>query len=128
MGGQQSFINTTKNDFELVIRASKELENLLKTEFGAEERDASGRPNGLHALIDSACIPGTREPLPDRLKRTMRLLGAVRNKLVHNYTYNEIEGRQSFVEAFVAAEAEMKAMVMQAKGVTDGSGKSCVIS
>ena len=36
-----------KNDFELAIRASKELEHFLTAEFGAEGK-------GLHEKIDSA--------------------------------------------------------------------------
>ncbi len=135
MGASQSFINTTKNDFELVVRASKELEHLLKTEFGAGAANSDGRPCGLQGLIETACVPGTRQPLPESLRRKMRLLGTVRNKLVHNYAYNAIEGRQVFIEAFVSAEAELKDMVLRAKAAAaaatkseGGGGSRCVVS
>jgi hypothetical protein len=132
MGASQSFINTTKNDFELVIRASKELEHLLKSEFGAAAANADGRPNGLQGLIETACVPGTREPLPDALRRKMRLLGTVRNKLVHEYAYDAIEGRQVFIEAFVSAEAELKDMVIQARkkaaeAAGEEGGRRCIV-
>ena len=39
-----------KNDFELVIRATKDLEHLLETQFGAP----SGKKDGLHDKITYA--------------------------------------------------------------------------
>ena len=125
MGAHQSFIHSTKNDFELVIRASKELEHILKTEFGSPEKDHQGKPNGLQALIYSARVPGTNQALPEPLQRKMRLLGTVRNKLVHNYSYNAIERRQEFIQAFVEAESQMKQMIKAARGEKESS---CVVS
>jgi hypothetical protein len=132
MGAQQSLVSTLKNDFELVIRASKELEHLLKTAFGAPAVDASGRPNGLRDLIRTARIPGTTEALPVELQRKLRMLGTVRNRLVHDYGYDAIAGRKSFIKAFVSAEAELHDLLRgsheRATGGGDGGGRFCIVS
>lgn len=50
MGQSSSRIVDIKNDFELVVRASKELEHLLETHFQAP----SGKMVGLHEKIGAA--------------------------------------------------------------------------
>jgi hypothetical protein len=52
MGASQSATSYTRfgNDFELVIRATKDLEYMLETEFGAP----SGKTVGLHDKISHA--------------------------------------------------------------------------
>ena len=68
--GQAVSISRTKNDFELVIRATKELEWILETQFGAPD----GKTVGLHDKISAARIPGSGQPLPEAVTRKRVLL------------------------------------------------------
>ena len=78
--GQASSIASCKNDFELVIRATKELEWLLETHFGAPD----GKNVGLHDKISAARDPRNQKPLPEKIIRRMRKLFTIRNALVHD--------------------------------------------
>ena len=92
--GQAVSISRTKNDFELVIRATKELEWILETQFGAP----NGKTVGLHDKISAARIPGSQQPLPEAVTRKMRKLVTIRNSLVHDREVNAIADRQGFVK------------------------------
>eukprot|EP00123_Amoebidium_parasiticum_P020304 comp4707_c0_seq1/m.870 comp4707_c0_seq1/g.870 ORF comp4707_c0_seq1/g.870 comp4707_c0_seq1/m.870 type:complete len:117 (-) comp4707_c0_seq1:241-591(-) len=95
------------NDFELVIRASKELEHLLATQF-----QASG--NGLGEKARSATHNG--QPLPQALTRRINMLVRERNKLIHDLEYNKIADRNAFIRDFEAARAELKKLLESKKG------------
>ena len=71
-------------DLSLVIYSSKQLESLLETKF-----EASGK--GLHEKITSA--KGLSEPL----KRKLRRVATIRNKLVHDAGFDQIPDRDKFV-------------------------------
>ena len=104
MGANGSSIAQCKNDFELVIRATKELEFLLETHFGAPAGKDSG---GLHDKITMARIPATGAPLPKDVVRRMRKLVTIRNALVHDREVNEID-RTEFRQGWLAVERELK--------------------
>jgi len=104
MGNTHSIANT-KNDFELVIRASKEMEYMLEEHFGAP----SGKDHGLHDKISKARHEG--RPLPEPLVRKMRYLATVRNKLVHDRDFNAIPDRPAFVAGFTEVEAMLHEML-----------------
>ena len=92
--GQAVSISRTKNDFELVIRATKELEWILETQFGAP----NGKTVGLHDKISAARVPGSAQPLPEAVTRKMRKLVTIRNSLVHDREVNAIADRAMFVK------------------------------
>ena len=92
--GQAVSISRTKNDFELVIRATKELEWILEAQFGAP----NGKTVGLHDKISAARIPGSAQPLPEAVTRKMRKLVTIRNSLVHDREVNTIADRAMFVK------------------------------
>ena len=116
MGAGQSAISQCKNDFELVVRATKELEFLLETHFGAP----SGKEHGLHDKITAARHDG--RPLPDTLQRQMRKLVTIRNKLVHDRDFNAIPERSEFAASFDSVEKELKRMLPKS------ASSGCVIS
>ncbi|GMH42305.1 hypothetical protein BSKO_10224 [Bryopsis sp. KO-2023] len=89
------------NDFELAIRAAKDLEYLLESEFGA-----SGK--GLHEKISSGSATGL---IPEKLVKKMRYLATLRNQLVHQHGFNRIPNRESFIRAFETSEMELKSIV-----------------
>ena len=97
--GAGSSIARIRNDFELVIRASKEMEWLLETHFGAP----TGKDCGLHDKISRART-SQGKPLPDDLVRKMRYLATIRNKLVHDRDFNAIPDRAAFVSGFDTVE------------------------
>ena len=115
--GQASSIASCKNDFELVIRATKELEWLLETHFGAP----SGKNSGLHDKI-SAARDARGRPLPESITKKMRYLVTIRNQLVHDRDFNAIPDRASFAASFDTVEKELKALVPKS------SGSGCLIS
>ena len=114
--GQASSIASCKNDFELVIRATKELEWLLETHFGAPD----GKNVGLHDKISAARDPRNQKPLPEKIIRRMRKLVTIRNALVHDRNVNAIPDRPDFVAGWQEVEAALKEMMPK-------SGSSCVI-
>ena len=101
--GQTLSISDVKNDFELVVRATKELEWLLETHFGAP----SGKQVGLHDKISAARLPNGRS-LSEKTVRRMRYLVTIRNSLVHDRDVNAIPDRSNFVKGWREVEAELK--------------------
>jgi uncharacterized protein YutE (UPF0331/DUF86 family) len=73
-------------DLSLVIYSSKHLESLLETKF-----EATGK--GLHEKITSA------KGLNDPLKRKLRRIATIRNKLVHEAGFDAIPDREKFVSS-----------------------------
>lgn len=88
-----------QNDFQLVIEASKELEYLLATHFGADGR-------GLHERISSAA-----HQLPPPTVRTLRFVASVRNALVHDYSVKRLEDRALFERRVASALEELHVLV-----------------
>ena len=115
MGQSGSRIVDIKNDFELVIRASKELEHLLETHFQAP----SGKTVGLHEKIGAARTR-SGEPLTENAVRRMRYLVTIRNSLVHDREVNAIPNRADFVKGWAEVEAELQRLIPQ-------EGSSCVV-
>lgn len=78
------------NDYELVIKSSKELEYLLEQHFGAQGK-------GLQEKISSA------SGLSNQLVKDMRFLATIRNKLIHERGFDRIPDRTAFVGTFHSA-------------------------
>ena len=106
MGQTSSSIVDCTNDFELVIRSSKELEFILEQHFGAPSGKQSG---GLHEKISCARL-SDGSPLPQSLANKMRFLATIRNKLVHDREFNSIPDNTRFRESFNEAIAELNAL------------------
>eukprot|EP00571_Detonula_confervacea_P004219 CAMPEP_0172315392 /NCGR_PEP_ID=MMETSP1058-20130122/25049_1 /TAXON_ID=83371 /ORGANISM="Detonula confervacea, Strain CCMP 353" /LENGTH=118 /DNA_ID=CAMNT_0013029463 /DNA_START=151 /DNA_END=507 /DNA_ORIENTATION=- len=104
-----------KNDFELVIRSTKDLEHLLETGFGAP----SGKNIGLHDKITAA--QNSHGLSQDTVKK-LRYLVTIRNKLVHDHDFNALPDRVHFAKSYDSVEKELKGKL---KGP---SSSSCVIS
>ena len=90
-------MSSVKNEFELVIKASKELEFLLAKLIGTEP-DGPARnemlPTGLHGKLNM--VPPAK--LRARLVRDVRWIATMRNKLVHEYDFNELtDGERTMV-------------------------------
>ena len=105
MGAGQSSIARYTNDFELVIRATKELEYLLETHFLPPLSTSQDKTIGLHDKISMARLPDG-QPLPPAVVKKMRYLVTLRNKLVHDC--NAIPDRPAFVRQFVEVETMLK--------------------
>ena len=119
MGGSQS-IARYSNDFELVIRATKELEFLLETHFLPPLTMSQDKTIGLHDKISMARING--KPLPDHAIRKMRFLVTLRNKIVHDHECNSIPDRPRFVKDFDEVEKSLRELL------PDDKGSGCAIS
>ena len=120
MGG--TFSSTTsylryKNDFELVIRATKDLEYMLESEFDAP----AGKTIGLHDKISHA---EENFGLSKETVKKMRYLVTIRNKLVHEKGYNSLPDRKAFAKSFDSVECELKE-VLAKRGK---QSSSCIIS
>jgi hypothetical protein len=118
MGSPFSKYSPSKNDFELAIRSSKELEHILDTEF-------NGQGKGLHEKITSV-----ESSLSQELVRDMRYLATIRNKLVHEHDFNQIPERDKFISRFDKSTIALQKAVEErrrVRGVKTG-GDACIIS
>lgn len=104
-----------KNDFELVIRATKDLEYLLETGFNAP----SGKNVGLHDKITSA---QNSHGISQETVQKLRYLVTIRNKLVHDHNFNDLPDRKHFAMSYDLVEKELKAKLR------GGSSSGCAIS
>jgi len=89
------------NDFELVIRATKDMEYLLETQFNVP----TGKNVGLHDKISAAQI--SHNLCPDAVKK-LRYLVTVRNKLVHDHEFNALPDRKHFAKSYESVERELQ--------------------
>lgn len=104
-----------KNDFELVIRATKDLEYLLEMGF----HTPSGKNIGLHDKITSA--QQSHGLSLDTVKQ-LRYLVTIRNKMVHDHEFNSLPDRAQFAKSYDSVEKELKEKL---RG--DSSSSSCII-
>jgi hypothetical protein len=104
-----------KNDFELVIRATKDLEHLLETQFHAP----SGKQIGLH---DKITHTEQTAGLSSETVRKMRKLVTIRNKLVHEHEFNELPNRKAFAKSYDSVEKELQEVLARHNG-----SSSCII-
>jgi hypothetical protein len=91
-----------QNDYELVIKASKELEYILEHHFGATGK-------GLHEKISSAS-PFLPNP---HIVKNMRYLATIRNQLVHQRGFDTIPDRHSFIALFRSSINELEEILEQ---------------
>ncbi|GAB5030282.1 Hypothetical protein NocV09_00204140 [Nannochloropsis oceanica] len=94
----------SSNDYELAIKASKNLEHLLEHEWGAQGK-------GLHEKI--SWVQDSSSPLPEDLMRRMRFLATIRNKLIHDVEFTKIENRSKFIETYERSKRELQAILVQ---------------
>uniref|UniRef100_A0A7S1D167 DUF4145 domain-containing protein n=1 Tax=Cyclophora tenuis TaxID=216820 RepID=A0A7S1D167_CYCTE len=118
MGSGHSSYTRYKNDFELVIRATKDLEHLLETEFGAP----SGKQIGLHDKISFVQSAASISPTA---VRKMRYLVTLRNKLVHDHDFNELPDWKDFAQSYDQVAKELYEKVRERRG---DNNSSCAIS
>ena len=104
------------NDFELVIRATKDLEYLLETHFNAP----NGKNVGLHEKISAA--QASHNLSPDTVKK-LRYLVTIRNKPVHDHDFNALPDRVHFAESYDSVERELKDKLRGSSSSSNG----CVI-
>jgi hypothetical protein len=115
MGASGSKPVHARNDFELCIRSSKELEHLLDAEFGA-----SGK--GLHEKITSV-----EQQLSPEMVRNMRYLATIRNKLVHEHAFNAIPDRARFIKTFEQSSNELKELLRKRNSRSTTSDKCTIM-
>lgn len=114
MGNVQS--GHSRNDFELAVRAAKDLELKLQNQFGAEGR-------GLHEKINSI---QDYNYLPRSLVKKMRHVATLRNKLVHEQDFNRIPNRELFIRSFEESKKELSAIAR--RGNRKQEPVQCVIA
>ena len=110
MGLGQSRFAHSSNDYELVIKSSKDLEFILERDFGAQGR-------GLHEKISSV-----ERELPGQLVRQMRYLATIRNKLIHERGFDSLPDRASLISSYEASALELENIIKSKNG--QGSGCS----
>jgi hypothetical protein len=144
-----AIITKTKNDYELVIKSSKELEHLLDRQFGAtgkglhEKADSVeqyfgkvGRRGSVRSLykcfnstvliVRSSSFYFFHCACMQDLIRQIHYLATIRNKLVHEYDFNSIPDRTAFIAKFVSAEKELRA-ILKKHGKGGSSSGGCTV-
>src|SRR3954471_8456998 len=96
------------SDIELAITRVKALESLLEQALGATGK-------GLHEKVSSV-----QDKLPQPLVRKLRFVATVRNKIVHESDYKQIDDRDGFLRACDEAEAELRAMCAPPRVINKG--------
>jgi hypothetical protein len=86
-------IESYTNDYELVIRACKEIDILLLTLSRQAHHKIEHHNPGLHELITAAEVDSP-------LEKTLRYLATVRNSLVHDHDVVHLKDREGFINAF----------------------------
>jgi hypothetical protein len=94
----------SSNDYELVIKSSKDLEYILELEFGAKGK-------GLHEKISDV----DNQLSTDLIKR-MRYLATIRNKLIHERGFDAIPDRSKFIIAYEDSKKEIQTFLKNKKG------------
>ena len=87
--GNGSSISNIGNDFELAIKASKELEELL-ADVGANGGGLNEKIQEVsdHDMLDPQCV------------RDIRYIAYIRNKMIHEVGYDEIPNREKFINRY----------------------------
>ena len=102
LGGETTAPETCQNDYELVIRACKEIDvSLLCLAKLAHHKIEHVNP-GLHELI-------TASEVDTPLEKILRYLATVRNSLVHDHAVVLLSDREAFINAFLRARAGLEA-------------------
>jgi hypothetical protein len=96
------------SDIELAISRVKVLEVLLEQALGATGK-------GLHEKVTSV-----QDRLAPPLVRKLRFVATIRNKIVHESDYTQIDDRAGFIRACDEAEAELRAMLAPPRVVNKG--------
>ncbi len=96
------------SDIELAITRVKVLESLLEQALGATGK-------GLHEKVTSV-----QDRLSQPLVRKLRFAATVRNKIVHEADYQQIDDRAGFIRACDEAETELRAMLAPPKVINKG--------
>ena len=96
------------SDIELAISRVKALESLLEQALGATGK-------GLHEKVTSV-----QNRLTQPLVKKLRFIATVRNKIVHESNYQQIDDRDGFVRACDEAEATLRAMLAPPRVINKG--------
>lgn len=96
------------SDIEMAISRVKALESLLEQALGATGK-------GLHEKVSSV-----QDRLPQPLVKKLRFVATVRNKIVHESDYQQIDDRAGFERACAEAEAALRAMLAPPKVINKG--------
>lgn len=106
------------NDFELTVRAAKELEHLLEHNFRAQGQ-------GLHQKIKAV---QAAEGLPLTLVQKMRYIATLRSKLVHEHGYNSIPNRDLFIRNFEDSKKGLLKIAYKGRRIRKKEQSFCVIA
>ncbi len=87
------------SDIELAVTRTKQLEALLEQALGATGK-------GLHEKVTSV-----QDRLPPALVKKLRYIATVRNKIVHETAYQQIDDRPGYIRACDEAAAQLRAML-----------------
>jgi hypothetical protein len=96
------------SDIELAITRVKSLESLLEQALGATGK-------GLHEKVSSV-----QDRLPPPLVKRLRFVATVRNKIVHESDYKQIDDRDGFLRACDEAEGALRAMLAPPQVINKG--------
>ena len=96
------------SDIELVITRTKLLESLLEEGLGAVGK-------GLHEKVTSV-----QDKLSPAIVKKLRFVATLRNKLVHEASYQQLDDRPGFERACAEAEHELRGMTAPPQVINKG--------
>mmetsp|Transcript_90 Transcript_90/g.98 ORF Transcript_90/g.98 Transcript_90/m.98 type:complete len:129 (+) Transcript_90:88-474(+) len=110
------------NDFELVVKCSKDVEYILESEF-----NATG--SGLSEKLKSV-----DKDLPDYVKFKLHYIERMRDNLIHKQNYDKIPNRSDYIKTYNEVKVEMSDILKKDLGqkkleASSGQNKDeCIIS
>lgn len=87
------------SDIELAVTRTKALESLLEQALGATGK-------GLHEKVSSV-----QDRLSPAQVKRLRFIATVRNKIVHEANYQQIDDRTGFIRACDEVEGELRSLL-----------------
>ena len=118
------------NDYELVIRACKELDSYLRR-LTTQPISHDAHFAGLHDILNACKIPHP-------LEKQVRYLITVRNGLIHDVAILKLDDRKHCLETFIAVRESLSLMLNEKvaklemrkprKTPSASSSSTCVIS
>lgn len=110
-----NFFTYARNDYELVIQTSKDLEHFLEEEFYCKGKGLHEKLNDFEIQYrNSAIFPNTTwQTIQKDLISPIRYLATIRNKLIHQVDFKKIPDRDVFIQKYEKAQSTLQFLAKQ---------------
>lgn len=90
----------------------------MKEHFHAEGK-------GLHEYLNCLTL---KDKIDERIIQKMRYIATIRNKLIHDHSYQKLDDRTKYVECYQTSRAALLQAVKERKEKNGDNNNNCIIS